>query len=378
MKAKYIAMVLATILVFSMFLTYGFLTAEEKGNEDFSDFFVGIDVAYDDLDAIKRLIDEVSNYTNLFLIGSTGISQNSTKLDAVCQHLNQNGLYFIVYNEIPQFLYLMEELQDKCGDKFLGVEYEDEMGGVQLDHLEYKVVLQADNYSDAASQFVARVNFYLNPRLGPIEFDPKPSDFHLFTADYALYWFDYKAGYDVVLAEFGWNYSRQLNIALCRGAATVQNKDWGVIITWTYDQPPYLGSGAELYEDLIYAYRSGAKYVLIFDSNEEYSEGILSQEHFNALKHFWEYVQVFPRENDVNRDRVAYVLPPDFGYGFRGPEDWIWGLWEADDFSYEISEKLGRALEQYGTRLDIVYENGLELNGNYSRYVFWNGTILAT
>ena len=50
----------------------------------------------------------------------------------------------------------------------------------------------------------------------------------LFTADYALYWFDYKAGYDVLSREFGWNHSRLLNLALCRGAASVQGKEWGL------------------------------------------------------------------------------------------------------------------------------------------------------
>lgn len=63
-----------------------------------------------------------------------------------------------------------------------------------------------------------------------------------------------------------------MNVALCRGAATVQNKDWGVIITWTYNNPPYIESGEELYNDLIYAYKNGAKYVAVFDSNENYSK----------------------------------------------------------------------------------------------------------
>ena len=52
-------------------------------------------------------------------------------------------------------------------------------------------------------------------------------DLKLFTADYALYWFTYQGGYDVILAEFGWNHSRPLNIALARGAATMQDKEWG-------------------------------------------------------------------------------------------------------------------------------------------------------
>ena len=321
MKAKYIAILLVSILVLSLFLTYGFLTVGEKERkkEDLPDFLVGVDVAYDDVDAIKELIDEVGPYTNLFLIGTIGISNNSTKLNEICQYLNETGLYFIIYNESPQRLDLLQELQGKWGDKFLGLEYEDELGGNQLDNLEWKIVEAAENYTDAANKFIDRVDRYLNLPFFLFPLNPKPSDFYLFTADYALYWFNYEAGYDVVLAEFGWNYSRQLNVALCRGAAAIQNKEWGVIITWTYDQPPYLGSGAELYDDLIYAYRSGAKYVLVFDSNEEYSEGTLNQEHLNALKNFWQYVKAHPRENDDGMDRVAYVLPKDFGYGFRGP-----------------------------------------------------------
>ena len=164
-------------------------------------------------------------------------------------------------------------------------------------------------------------------------------------------------------------------MALCRGAATIQNKDWGAIITWTYDQPPYIESGAELYKDLIYAYENGAKYIIVFDSNEEYTGGILEQEHFDALKQFWEYAKVNPRKMDQSSDRVAYVLPKDYAYGFREPNDKIWGLWEADAFSFEISENIGKMLEQYGAKLDIIYDDGLELDSTYSKYIFWNGTI---
>ena len=54
----------------------------------------------------------------------------------------------------------------------------------------------------------------------------------IFCSDYALYWFDYRSGYDTVLAEVGWNNTLNQEIALVRGAANFQHKDWGVIITW--------------------------------------------------------------------------------------------------------------------------------------------------
>ena len=52
-----------------------------------------------------------------------------------------------------------------------------------------------------------------------------------FTSDYALYWFDYLGGYDVVLAQVGWNDTLSRSIGLIRGAARLQDKSWGAIVT---------------------------------------------------------------------------------------------------------------------------------------------------
>jgi len=208
----------------------------------------------------------------------------------------------------------------------------------------------------------------------------KMRNIRAFTSDYTLYWFDYKAGYDVLFAQFGWNYSRQLNVALCRGAATVQNKNWGVTITWTYNDPPYIESGEELYEDMTLAYNNGANYILVFDyphvSNSTY--GILKEEHFEALSKFWNYMNYSPQTRNSFNDRVAYVLPKDYGYGFRGPDDKIWGLWEADAFAVELCVNLSSAMEQYGTKLDIIYDDGIESYNKliYDSFIFWNGTIM--
>lgn len=59
------------------------------------------------------------------------------------------------------------------------------MGGSQLDSWEYRPVLEAENYADAANQFARSINGYLNMQILP--FSPFPSDFYLFTVDYALY-----------------------------------------------------------------------------------------------------------------------------------------------------------------------------------------------
>ena len=87
----------------------------------------------------------------------------------------------------------------------------------------------------------------------------------VFTADYALYWFDYLAGYDAVFVELGWNHNQTQHIALCRGAANVQEKDWGTIITWATNDPPYFASGTEMLQDMNTAYNYGAKYLMVFN-----------------------------------------------------------------------------------------------------------------
>ena len=367
MKKTYLTIIVGTIIVALLLLNFGFLGKPQI--KESIDVFFGIDVAYPDQVAIRGLIDKVSSYTNIFVIGSTGISHNETKLDETCQYLYDKGLSFIIYTEKGFQREWSEAAKIKWSNHFLGFYFMDETGGKQLDRSHY-AVREAENYVDAGNQFVNIWSGYLESMN---YFDSTNSS--VFTSDYTLYWFDYKAGYDVVFAELGWNYSRQLNVAFCRGAATMQNKEWGVMITWTYNHPPYIESGSELYEDLVYAYKNGAKYVIVFDSNKEYTEGVLKQEHFEALQQFWEYTRANPRKINQSGDRVVYVLPKDFAYGFRGPDDKIWGLWEANDFSFEISTDLGGLLEEYGNNLDIVYNDGIEIDKTYGKYIFWNGTI---
>ena len=373
MNSKLLAFVVACLIVSLVVLNFGFLPETQT---EVPDFFVGISVAYADMDAIKDLIDEVSSYTNIFVIGSTGISVFEEKLDEICQYLVDRDMYFVVYEASHSHLDLIGEIEKRFSDNFLGVYFGDEHGGEHLDKTEVRWVTEADNNTDAADQFVYHLHWWLHVKeFRGVVFPYASSDFQLFTADYALYWFDYLAGYDVVLAEFGWNYSRQINVALNRGAATIQNRDWGVIVTWTYNNPPYIGSGEELYNDLVFAYDNGAKYVLVFDSNENYTTSILGDEHFEALERFWQYTLDNPNPEVI--ERVAFVLPKDFGYGFRGPKDKIWGLWEADATSLEISYHLGEFLAQYGTRLDVIYDENLALDQTYSKYIFWNGTIIS-
>jgi hypothetical protein len=377
MKWKYfwIALLLVALLIGAFLLQLTLLGGVPSQGTPLS-LFVGVDAAYDSLDEIKTLVDVISPYTNLFVLGSTGITDNTTKLDDACQYLYDKGLSFILFTEYQFPTQWLKTAKTRWGDQFLGFYIWDEVGGRQLDVCEWRPVEHAENYTHASTQFLTNITMYLKWVAYTY---PESANFTSFTSDYALYWFDYKAGYDVVFAEFGWNYSRQLNVALCRGAATAQNKDWGVMITWTYTEPPYyLESGEELYSDMVLAYQNGAKYIVLFDTNENYTHGTLQEDHLDALKRFWQYAENNPRTSDTANDRVAFVLPKDFAYGFRGPNDKIWGLEEANEFSYGLCISLNSHLEEYGTKLDVIYDEIEDCSlYPYNKIIFWNGTVLT-
>jgi hypothetical protein len=385
MKIKPLMVLLLLVLVSSLFLNYN--SPAKASSQASPDVYVGVDVAFESVTATEQLIDEVSSYTNVFEIGCVGY-HNETRLTTLCQYVYDKGMYLIVFTDhsgYPSKAWL-GNASAKFGDKFLGLYNYDEEGGKQLDQAKYPLVKASDlsveaiaakNYSDAAYKYVMDLNWWL--RSGPFSITKHfdyPTQYQLFTSDYALYWYDYAAGYDTVFAEFGSNYSQQLNVALCRGAATSFGKDWGVIIAWKYRQPPYIESGPDLYKDMVYAYQNGAKYITIFDSDENYTQSILQQEHFDALKQFWQYTKDNPRDISQTSERTAYVLPEDYAFGFRGPQDRIWGLWGPDSVTTGICSNLSVLLGQYGNNLDIVYPNGTQTALGYRNVIYWNESIV--
>ena len=238
-------------------------------------------------------------------------------------------------------------------------------------------VTEADNYTDAANKHVDYVDEFLRHYT---EDYLNWGDLLSITADYALYWFDYKAGFDVVLSEFGWNHSRLLNVALNGGAAKMHNKDWGAISTWTYREPPYLESADELYYDMILAYLSGAKYVIILKYSPEKCTpyGTLTEEHIDAMKRFLDYIHTNTHRLGIycpTCTQIAYVLPKDYGWGFRGSEDKVWGFW-GDELSIKMGKNIDYLLHTHQLSLDIIYDDQDYYDNMqiYCKLYFWNGT----
>jgi len=413
-----LAIAIVVLLALSLFFTVENFLLPKNQALGKSEFYVGVECGYNNATLCKALIDKVKNYSNLFIIGSTDIVKNASLLNDVCDYVYHTGMHFSVYfspiqdytdldenttisvtlsngtvpqlpsYQSPSLMAWLKNATSKYGERFLGAYVFDEPGGNQLDGGVQRVAntTSEQSYQSMANAFVGNVSAKIRPYLN--------SNVMIFTSDYGLYWFDYKAGYDAVLAEFGGNNgSRQLQISLCRGAASAQGKDWGIMVTTRSDNGQVMESGSELYDDLVLGYNSGAKYAVVFDyalgvspsaqqmePYQPYENGILRDEHFEALKNFWAYVQQNPSKHGSLKADAALVLPQDFGFGFRNAGDTVWGVFNSDVWSQTMWSDANSYLNQYGTHLDIVYDDPQFISAvkmDYATVIQWTSDAAA-
>jgi hypothetical protein len=372
------AILLFAVIVLSLFLALNWFSSQTSPRQ----FYLGVEFAYgNQVSEVKALVDKVKDYTNLFVIGSVELTFNRTALDESCDYIYSAGLNFIVlftgfnmynYSNGYNIANWMLDAQQKYGNQFLGIYKIDEPGGNQLDNGPSQIINDTTTYSQTAQNYVGNLSAMIN-----LYHPYTPS---IFTADYALNWFDYKANYTAVFAEFVGNESRQRIIALDRGAANAFHRDWGVIVNWKYNQGVYLENGTELYKDLSLAYNSGAKYAFVFSYPKIGEYGILTQEHFDALKKFWDTLHSNPNSFGSNKAQVAYVVPADYGFGFRNPNDHIWGLFPSDTtLSTKIYDDVNNTLiPTYGAHFDILYNEPQVIDPilkDYNKVFYWNQTL---
>jgi hypothetical protein len=386
--------------------------------------YVGVTFGGTTVDEAKQLIDKVSAYTNLFIVDSWTISgafNDSAPLTEICDYAVQHNLAVIVYFSFIYFNYTrtvgnlynssvwdlygvspwhvdwLNQAKAKWGDMFLGAYLYDEPGGKQIDMgywggnmttftgAKITSFVNTTDYADAARRFTRGIltsgsmQHIINSSIPMSVTTPLP----VYTSDYALYWFDYKAGYNTVFVELGNNLptnSKIQQIALCRGAAVAQQKDWGAIVTLGTDVPnPTPENGSTVLSDMTMAYNAGAKYILVFNY-ELNGQGILTDEQFNAMKQFWDNIHGAAADSwDSFPGQVALVLPANYGWGMRRLNDRMWGLWDpnkAYNNATEIWNNIGNLTERYGLNLDIVYDDpSVNISGLYSQTYLWNSTL---
>ena len=413
--------VLLSIITISLFMLALVLpiTCFNQVSEDLSSndkIFFGVTFGGNTTDEAKLLIDKVKDFTNLFIVDNWDVAMNETTLTEICNYAVNANLNVMVYfsfiffdsSQLPtRYLDLFKNASvepfhfrwlstanERWGGKFLGAYVLDEPGGKQIDTGSYtgfktdytgRYYDRFQNITDyigASQRFVGGLGSYYVQRLNNASRSnsiPNSTGkiIPVFTADNALYWFDYLAGYDAVFAELGWNHNQAEHIALCRGAANVQNKDWGVMLTWAQNNPPYLSSGTDLFRNMLTSYYAGAKYIVIFNYPQINPYGALTEEHFKAIKNFLSYIKHYPRAKYGKvKGEVAFVLPKDYGWGMRQANDNIWGLWPPDDLSPVIGQKIASLINKYGLKLDIIYDDPyFNYTEKYSKIFYWNSTF---
>jgi hypothetical protein len=350
------------------------------------------------------LIDKIKNYTNLFVLQSGPISKNETAINITCDYVVESGLDFIVFfgwfdTNQPWQIPWLDFAKERWGDNFLGVYLYDEPGGIQIDfnwldvfhflrETDPELYETIEEYiEESLNQTTSRdyeisKNLFLDFIINSLRITELTNrSISSFTSDYALYWFDYLSGYDTVFVELGWNHSSAKHIGLGRGAANVQQKDWGTIIVWNALDPEDITkgiykSGPEMLQDMLDSYETGAKYVIIFNFPTDPPGnpfGILTEEHFVAIQQFWNHMQQYPGDYGKTKAQTAMVLPENYGWGMRQIDDRIWGYWGPDEKSQQIWDLSQDLLEQYGFALDIVYDDpSFLLDEIYQEIYYWN------
>ena len=301
MKSVYLVLLNILILLSAILIQYN----PNPENKEEIPFYLGVTFCGETTTEAKLLIDQTKDYTNLFVLQSGPISKNESAINEICNYAVESGQNIIVYFgwfdiNHPWQIPWLDYAKNQWEDNFLGVYYYDEPGGTHIDYNWSRLfrgmreqnstiyqtfsptiesylqgTLQRD-YDEAALHFISSLQNNQDIK------ELKSRSIRTFTSDYALYWFDYIGGYDVIFAEFGWNNSIVQEIALVRGAAQIQNKSWGAIITWKYMNQPYLDTGDSIYYQMRTAYEAGAKYVVIFNYAEINGDsfGIMRDEHF--------------------------------------------------------------------------------------------------
>jgi hypothetical protein len=411
MKRYFVIAAVVLLILFSILAIFT-IPAELMDGEKQSELYLGVSFCGNTTAEAKLLIDRIKPYTNLFVLQSYPISRNETAIYEVCDYAVSQRLNIIVnllcssnQSDWHWQFDVFKHAKERWGEQFLGAYYNDEPAGLQLDYDwssfwdQYGEHIVKDAPSSLLGQMYAKVKAAQVNGIMPQDYDLEARIFleyfknnagfvnltsagiKTFVSDYVLPWFDYLGGYDVVLAQFGSNSSYIKDIDFVRGAARMQNKDWGAIITWKYSEPPYLDTGEEIHQQMLAACEAGAKYIIIFnypqiDGNPY---GVLQDEHFQAIERFANDVMATAKTHitsDNSKVEAVLVLPRNYGSGMRRPDDIIWGYWQPEQQAAQIWTTFCKLILRHGIQLDIVYDDpAFPVTDKYKYIYYWNQTV---
>ncbi|MDR2204160.1 MAG: hypothetical protein LBE76_07725 [Nitrososphaerota archaeon] len=183
MKRNWIITTLLCIILISILFIGTYSLSNKKAH--CIDVYVGIDAAYADMTELKTLIDQVKDYTNIFVLGSTNITLDEAKFNEMSRYINACNLSFAAYthttkNTSLEFNQSSWTATAKQQWNFSGLYCYDEPGGYQIDcDPLFMIVQEANNPSEAADKYVQRLHNYISEFID--------LDTVVMTSDYALY-----------------------------------------------------------------------------------------------------------------------------------------------------------------------------------------------
>ena len=98
---KSVTVLLILVVILPLFLTVS-LPLKAESTSSVPPLYVGVDVAFGNVSATEQLIDQVSSYTNIIVLGCTNY-YDLTTLTTLSQYAYDKGLSFIVYSDNSRY-----------------------------------------------------------------------------------------------------------------------------------------------------------------------------------------------------------------------------------------------------------------------------------
>ena len=149
-----------------------------------------------------------------------------------------------------------------------------------------------------------------------------------------------------------------------------------MIVTWNSEFPDPIPED-QLLSDLSTAYNAGATYDVVITFNRTET---LPSLYLNALQNFWSGLRESSKEFGSERASIAYVVPANFGFGFRSAQDTIWGLFPASSYPYtqKIWNDTQTLLTKYEDMVNIIFDNQTVIQPKlkqYSEIYYYNQSV---
>jgi hypothetical protein len=161
MKIRQLTALMIALLAIQAFACFTFLDSSHAQTS--TDVYVGVDISYGDVAEAKAMIDQVSSFTNLFVVGTSKITWYPDKLNETFDYAYEKGLSFIsLPPALPPYSSTLvnktewyEYAENRWGDRLLGFYYMDEPGGRQLDGAQQLTgnLSSESSYVDVANRF---------------------------------------------------------------------------------------------------------------------------------------------------------------------------------------------------------------------------------